>query len=165
MVRGLPEIPPVAEPARELADWEAAELTAGGFDLAPTRPGEPDPRARTAARYAALLATSLTAPEAARRLGVAPSRIRQRLGAGTLVGVKLDDEWRLPAFQFDGDRLVPNVGRVVRRLARDAHPLGIANWFDAPDPDLELDGEPVSPRAWLLSGGDPDAVTAPDLQL
>ena len=165
VLRSLPEVGPVGEPAGELADWEVEELRAGGFDLSPVRPDEPDPRAHTVARYAALLSQSLTLAQAAERLGVDPSRLRQRLAAGTLYGIKLGEGWRLPLFQFDGDRLLPNLGRVVSRIPRDAHPLGIANWFERADPDLELNGEPVSPREWLRSGGDPDAITPPDLQV
>lgn len=165
VLRDLPEIGPVAGPTAELAEWEIAELAAGGVDLVSLSPDEPDPRARTAARYAALFGQSRTLTQAATRLGVTASRLRQRLAAGTLYGLKVSGTWRLPAFQFDGNQLVPNLGSVVQRLPRDAHPLGIATWFTTPDPDLEMDGRPVSPRDWLRGGGDPAAIVTPGLQL
>jgi hypothetical protein len=165
VLRDLPETGPASASPTELAEWEIAELAAGGVDLAPLRPDDVDPRARTAARFAALLSQSLTLQQASERLGVHPSRLRQRLAARTLYGIKVEDEWRVPAFQFDGDRLLPNLGPVMRRLPPDAHPLGIATWFMTPDPDLELDDGPASPRDWLRSGGDPAAIASPDLQL
>ncbi len=56
--------------------------------------------------------------EAARLLGVDPSRVRQRLGERTLYGVKTARGWRLPAFQFDldqPDRLVPGIGALIEQ--------------------------------------------------
>jgi hypothetical protein len=40
------------------------------------------------------------------------------------------------------------------------HPLAVAHWFTSPDPELTLDGVALSPRDWLLSGGDPEVVGA-----
>ena len=45
VLRSLPEVGPVGQPAGELADWEVEELRAGGFDVSPVRPDEPNPRA------------------------------------------------------------------------------------------------------------------------
>jgi hypothetical protein len=38
------------------------------------------------------------------------------------------------------------------------HPLAVARWFATPDPDLSVDDVALSPRDWLLAGGDPEAV-------
>jgi hypothetical protein len=161
----LPEVGVSGSATDELADWEVEELRAGGLDLSPPRPDELDPLAATAAQYAALLGASLTVSQAARRLGVDPSRLRQRLAARTLFGIKLSDGWRLPLFQFDGDRLIPGLASVLPRLPRDRHPLAIITWFESPDADLEIDDRPVSPRDWLRSGGDPTAVVPPRPQV
>ena len=48
------------EPMADLTVAEAEALSDGGFDLSPRRDGEESPLARTTARYAALLGTSLT---------------------------------------------------------------------------------------------------------
>ena len=128
------------------------------MDLSPPSPDDPDPLAATAAKYAALLASSLTSAEAAGLLGVSEGRVRQRLKEGTLYGVKAGRENRFPAFQFAGAEEVPGMSRVVRALRPGAHPVGVLNFFASPSPDLYLDeGEerPLSPRSWLLSGGDP----------
>lgn len=111
-----------------------------------------------AARYAALLASSLTTSEAAALLDVSEGRVRQRLGEGTLYGVKAGRENRLPAFQFGGGGEVPGIGRVVKAMRPGAHPVAAANFFSTPNPDLYLDEEEehsLSPRDRLLSGGDP----------
>jgi hypothetical protein len=151
-----------AGPEKELSRQEVAALGRGGLDLSPPEPGEPDPLARTAARYAALLATSYTTSEVARMLGRTEGRIRQRISDGTLYGL---ETWgrghRLPAFQFEGGEEVPNVGKVLKSLGRDPHPVEVENWFTLPNPDLYLGREedrPVSPKEWLLSGGGPEAL-------
>lgn len=148
----------VTEPAREFSPAEVAVLEEGGLDLSPPAAEEPDPLARTAARYAALLATALTTREAAGLLGTGESRVRQRLKEKTLYGVKAGRENRLPAFQFEGGREVPGIGEVLRHVDRSLHPVALSNWFTLPNPDLYLDEEEeraVSPREWLLSGGAP----------
>ena len=147
-----------ADPGREFTEEEIVVLKEGGLNLAPREAG-PDPLARTAAKYVALLASALTTKEAAGVLGVGESRIRQRLGEGTLYGVKAGRENRLPAFQFEGGKEVPGIAEVLARMDRSVHPVAVLNWFVLPNPDLYLDEDearPLSPRHWLLSGGDPE---------
>jgi hypothetical protein len=131
-------------------------------DFAPPNLGARSPLIQTAADYAALLATALSVPELARRLGVDQSRIRQRIARHTLIAVKDAAAWRLPLFQLDdmGQQLVPGLAAVAPRLAG-VHPVAVARWFTLPHSDLVDDeGRPISPRVWLLSGGDPDDVAA-----
>lgn len=151
----------VTEPAREFSSGEAAVLEEGGLDLSPPAVEEPDPLARTAAKYAALLATALTTREAAGLLGTGESRVRQRLRENTLYSVKAGRENRLPAFQFEGGKEVPGIGQVLKHVDRSLHPVALLNWFTLPNPDLYLDEEgerAVSPREWLLSGGTPSVL-------
>lgn len=86
--------------------------------------------------------------------------MRQRLAARTLYGIKRGRDWLLPAFQFTEAGAVPQLGAVLPRLQPDLHPVAVANWFTQPSPDLLLEGEPVSPRDWLRSGGAPGPVAA-----
>lgn len=149
----------VTDPGKEYSEEEIMALEEGGLDLSPQEEGGPDPLARTAAKYVALLASALTTKEAAEVLEVGESRVRQRLGEGTLYGVKAGRENRLPAFQFEGGKEVPGIAQVLKRIDRSLHPVAVLNWFMLPNPDLFLDEEearPVSPRHWLLSGGDPE---------
>jgi hypothetical protein len=144
----------------DLTPEEADALHRGGLDLSPLRPDEADPVARAAAAYAALIASSLTVQEVAHKLGVDGSRVRQRLAARTLFGVKRGDGWRIPAFQLDGDRLLPGLDAVVPRIDPAIHPLGVFRWFTTPDPDLEIANTSISPRDWLRMGNDPAPVAA-----
>ena len=157
----------VSESLREFSEAEAQALQAGGMDLSPARAEEPDVLAQTAARHAAMLATALTTSEAADLLAVGESRVRQRLAEGSLYGVKVGREHRLPAFQFEAGEEVPGIARVLTRVDRSVHPVALLNWFSMPDPDLYLEGEdtPFSPRQWLISGGSPEPliVLAADL--
>ncbi len=145
------------------ADFTAAEVEAlerGGLDLSPKQDGEESLLARTTARYAALLGTSLTTAEAAARLQVEPSRIRQRLAQRTLYGIRSPQGWRLPAFQFQEDGPLPGVGEVLTRLSSHLHPLAVHNFFTLPSADLhasDLDRS-LSPREWLQAGYPPQAV-------
>ena len=152
----------VADPRPELTAEERAVLEAGGADLRPLGPGEDEPVVRAAADYAALLAASLTVPEAARRLGVDGSRVRQRLAARQLYGIRRPTGWLLPLLQFEGDRLVPGIERVLPRLDPRLHPLAVVGWLTRPHRDLHPPGdpeeEPVPPLAWLRSGGSAELV-------
>ncbi|HEU0102580.1 MAG TPA: hypothetical protein VFR07_09700 [Mycobacteriales bacterium] len=113
---------------------------------------------RTALAAVRLLADALTVREAASRLGVTDSRVRQRLAARTLLGVEDSSAWRLPQFQFDGSGLLHGLDAVLPAFPEDAHPLAVLRLLESPHPDLELDGEPVSPREWLRLGGRPEPV-------
>jgi len=146
--------------ATELTAEEVAALERGGLRTSPSPERVRHVLARSAAEYAALVGTAYTVAEAARRLGIDQSRVRHRLGARTLYGIRNVDGWRLPRFQFDGDQLVPNIGRVLTSLDPGLDPISIARWFSATDPDLTLDGLALSPRDWLMAGGDAERVVS-----
>ncbi len=151
---------PVAVPLRELSAPEADTLARGGVRLDPLDLAQEDPLLRTATEYGAILATSLTVAGAATRLGVDPSRVRHRLADRTVYGVKVSGGWRLPLFQFAGDRLVPGLERVLPSLAPDLHPVEVWRWLSTPTADLPHGSEemPLSPLDWLLLGLDPAPV-------
>jgi excisionase family DNA binding protein len=142
-----------------LTSSEESALNEGGVEDV----SEEDVRvvqAQAAAAYQDLRATSLTVEEAARRLGVNASRIRQRLADRSLYGLKDGNTWLLPAFQFRSRALVPGVSAVFRRLPPDISPLAAARWFTSPNPDLctrDTDERPLTPLQWLLGGNPPEA--------
>lgn len=153
------------DPGADLTAAEAEALAHGGFELEPGRgtAAADDPLARSVAEYAALLETGLSTAEAAARLGVDPSRVRQMLTADPprLYGIRTAGGWSLPSFQFDGDRLIPGTGDVLGRVDPDLHPIAVYRWFTSPSPDLvdeRFSPEPLSPRDWLLLGLDPEPV-------
>ena len=144
------------DPATSLTAAERDALRRGGMDLAPVEWGREDPLLRTAAEYAVLVASAYTVSQVAELLRVEASRIRQRLAARTLYGLKDRGNWRLPRFQFEHGQLVPHVGLVFARLRTGLHPVGVWRWFTTANPDLVVgeDETPVSPLDWLRAGFD-----------
>lgn len=133
-------------------------LTAVGLDLAPRRRDDGDYRARAVAAQAVLRDSALTVAEAAEVVGVDTSRIRHRLLARRLSGWKERGGWRLPAWQFTGGGVLPGLEAVLRAVPEDQPPLVVAAFMTTPQPDICIDGAPVSPRQWLLASGDPEPV-------
>ena len=118
---------------------------------------------RTAAAYDRLRATSLSVEEAARRLGVNGSRIRQRLAERSLYGLKDGAVWLLPSFQFRAQGMVPGLDVVVRSLPADIGPLAVARWLQSPNPDLctrDEEERPLTPLQWLAEGNPPQSAAA-----
>jgi hypothetical protein len=156
-------VPPggvVQEPQSGLTSAEAAVWAEGmrGVDRAPARAAQAI--ARTASAWTMLLQRSLTVADAAKRLHVQESRIRQRLNEGTLYGFKQDGEWRIPDVQFEGDGPIHGIDRIVPHIDRSVHPLAVVTWLTTPTNDLLYNGSALSPRDWLLIGGAPDDVVA-----
>jgi len=115
---------------------------------------------QAAAAYQQLRAHSLSVEDAADRLGVNASRVRQRLAERSLYGLKDGNAWLVPAFQFVADGLVPGIEVVFRRLPSELSPLAVARWLATPNSDLTTrddDERPLTPRQWLLEGNPPDA--------
>ncbi len=137
----------------KLSSAEESLLRRGGFDL-DERPSESSPMVAAAAEFTELLANSLTTAEAARRLGVNTSRVRQRLTASrpSLYGIKTSAGWRLPRFQFRKRSLMPGIDQVIRRLSPELHPVAVQRWLSSPSVDLEIDGRQCSPLEWLAVG-------------
>jgi hypothetical protein len=154
---------PIQDTRPDLSDEEVAFLRDAGVDLTvftPIKDRDDSPLVRTAEEFAALLATSLSISELSARLGVHPSRLRHRLADHTLFGIKDGATWRLPLFQLDdvGQRLVPGLEQVAPKWTG-VHPIAVRRWFCEPSPDLQdAAGRPLSPRTWLLTGGDPRVV-------
>jgi hypothetical protein len=154
---------PIPDTRSDLSEDEAAFLREAGISLSvfsPTDQGVDSPLLRTAEEYAALLATSLSIGELATRLGIHPSRLRHRLAEHTLFGIKDGAAWRLPLFQLDdhGQHLVPGLDQVAPTWSG-VHPIAVRRWFLEPSIDLQdPGGRHLSPRDWLLTGGDPHTV-------
>ena len=149
-----------ADWSSELSEEETAALIQGGVDPRWRRSDLTSPTVRTAAEYAAVLASSLTVDQTANLLQIDPSRVRHRLAARTLYGIREKAGWRIPALQFHEGRLVPGIDQVLPRLPSTLHPLAVIGWLTRPNSDLHDDAEqtPVSPLDWLLSGRDPQRV-------
>ncbi|WP_052340925.1 hypothetical protein [Salinarimonas rosea] len=143
-----------------LTRGERAALEAVGISTADHAP-DPQPFLDGVARHAVIVATALPLAEAARRFGVAPSRLRQRLQERTLLGVRSEDgrAWRIPLFQITEAGELPGLRLVLKAIRSDLRPVTIVGFFTTPQPDLEDEtGAAMTPIAWLSSGRDPDAV-------
>jgi len=160
--RPLREVATAAtEPAALLSKAELEAIEQVGLSINPwTGDVAEDPLTKTIVDYMALIETSLSTAQAAAMLGVDVSRIRQRLRERSLFGLEYEGEWRLPRFQFERKKALPNLAVVLAALPAELNPLDVATWFLEPNIDLDAndDGTPVSPRAWLLKGGSPSTV-------
>jgi hypothetical protein len=145
-------------PETDLTKAERDELRSGGLTLEKRDYRGEDPVLESATRYAALVSASLSVSQVAELLEVDGSRIRQRLLARSIYGIRLPSGWRVPAFQFEANRLLPGLDIVMPRLPKDLHPLEVLGWFTTPNPDLVVNDASVSPRDWLRLGRDPKAV-------
>ncbi len=153
--------PLTAEETRALED---DSIEPGGLSAA-----TPEVVRKAEDEYGRLIRGSLTVEQAAERLHVNPSRIRQRLGACTLYGFRVDRGWRIPRFQFQEDRVIPGLADVLVRVPHDLHPVAVSNWLQAPNAELvvETDGDeiPLAPLQWLAAGYSADAVSTLAAQL
>lgn len=152
--------PPNPEPAQFFDDRERRALAEAGLDLSPYHEDEPDYRARAVAAQAVLAESALSVGAAAKRLGVDPSRVRHRLADRRLSGWKDQGGWRLPAWQFTEDGVLPGLDAVLAAVPGDEPALVVAAFMTRPQSDLTVANEPVSPVQWLLAGGDPRPVAA-----
>lgn len=141
-------------PAPALSQAEAEALASGSA-------GRPAPETAVVARalaadaYSEIVESALSVEEAARRLGVNGSRVRQRLADRSLYGIKHAGSWRLPSFQFMKRGLVPGIDVVLKALPRDLNVVAVARWFETPNPDLctrDDDERPLTPLQWLAAG-------------
>lgn len=146
-----------------LPEAEASALAAVGMRTTPrTRQAAASARGRYVATFLELFQQADTPAELAEKLGLDPSRIRQRIREGTLLAVELNGEKRVPWFQFERGIEVPGLPKLLAAVGDKVSPLAFAMWFLTPTPDfLSADkGRSVSPREWLLRTGDVDSVLA-----
>ncbi len=109
---------------------------------------------RSSIRFAELIARSLHGDSAvADRLGVDRSRVSQRVTARSLYGFRFDGSRYFPRWQFTEDSTLQGLQELVAMLDPTLHPLVVDHWVSTPSVDLEIDGIPVSPLAWLQNGG------------
>lgn len=149
----LASIDPHTDPELSLTQEEADELASTGSLVEVMPPVTRQASARTRVKRLRILDEALGVAQVAGLLGVSESRIRQRAAARTLYAVKSGSTLRFPGFQFAGGAELPNWEQVAPHFPSDAHPVAIERFMGAPHPDLDVDGAPVSPSDWLLTGG------------
>lgn len=147
---------------RAPTDHEEAALAVGSARRG-RRQGSVDVEALARAALSEIVDSALSVEEAAKRLGVSPSRVRQRLAERTLQGIKHGGAWRLPEFQFAKRGLVPGIEVVLKALAVGVSAVAVARWFATPNPDLctrDEDEQPLTPLGWLADGNPPQLAAA-----
>ncbi len=110
----------------------------------------------------AYLASAHPVPAVAISMGVSASRIRHLVSDGGLHSVRTSRAVLLPLWQFDeAGRPLPGLRIVLAAVRAGEHPLAMQSFMMTPQLDLEgVDGKPMTPREWLLSGGDATVVAA-----
>jgi hypothetical protein len=123
-------------------------------------PEREDPMMTYATEFGAILATSLSATQAAKRLGgITPVRSRQMIREGTLYAIRIDGRWKIPIFQFTDKGLVTHLGIVNINLPPTLDAVSVLRWYTNPDAELTTaHGKPLSPLNWLKNGMDPARV-------
>lgn len=150
--------PPHPDPGGYFTADQRDALRDVGLDLSPLRDDEIDGRARAVAEQAVLHDSALTVGEAARTIGVDNSRVRHRLLARRLMGWKDRGGWRLPAWQFTENGVLPGLEQVLAALPADQPALVVAAFMTTPQEDLMARSRAITPCEWLLAGGDPQRV-------
>lgn len=139
-------------PASGLSSHDAALLDAGGAPESPVALAAA--AADRQARMRELVETALTVDQAAERLGVSTSRIRQRAGDRSLWSIKRAHRLLLPSIQFTASGQVPGLDAVLAALPEDVHPLSVLGLLTTPQPDLRLENVEVSIIEWLEASGE-----------
>ena len=116
---------------------------------------------RTVARAAAEAARSLTRGHIAQRLSLDPSRISHMTAARALYAYP-NGPGRLvyPDWQIHDGSLLPHLKAVLAGVPSGSHPVAVRTFMTTPDDELLLTDHPVTPRDWLIGGGDPAPVVA-----
>ena len=114
-----------------------------------------------AARYTALIASSLPVTDAAERLGISRPRVQQLVSAREVWAVRdAKGRWVLPQLQFDDGHLLPGWPSVARAIPRGMHLLEVLGLLTTPQPELAIAGTGVSVVDWLRAGEAPEAAAA-----
>ncbi|MDV6012248.1 DNA-binding protein [Haloechinothrix sp. LS1_15] len=148
---------PHPEPAEHFSAEQQEALAEVGLDLSPYADDEPCPRAKSVVAHAVFTKSAYSVSEAARLLDLTQSEVRDRLRQRKLFGWK-DSEWHLPAWQFTEGGPLPGLRSVIPAIPPDQPPMVVAAFMNTQQPDLEINGQRVTPREWLLAHGDPKSV-------
>lgn len=150
-----------ATPGSGLTQAEEDVLREAGSLQVPLPTLAQRPSTDSAHKLQRMLADALSVKDAAAALHLTPGRIRQLIAARSLLAVQSNGLWKLPRFQFaEADPLstVRGLDKVLQALPADAHPLVVQAFLDQPHVDLDIDGEPHTPKDWLEGGGNAEAV-------
>lgn len=139
------------------ADRDYLKRFSGAALVSPARAEEL--AARRVASATAEVVQALNRTEVAEQLGITPSRVSHRQADGHLYAFRAGPgKLRYPDWQFAADATIPHLPQVLGAMSADAPPWALRRFMLSADPDLIIDELEVSPRDWLLAGGDAEVV-------
>jgi hypothetical protein len=108
---------------------------------------------RSKGHRARIVAEAIPLADAARKFGVDPSRLRQRIKEGTFIAVRRPrgKGWLVPRFQVTESGEIPHLAEILAAARRHLPAETVARVFELPNDELEG----ASPCDWLVAGGDP----------
>jgi hypothetical protein len=137
--------------ALPLADQDFWDKNAG---IKNSLPSISQAAAADAAARAMMDARALNADAVAELLGRQNSTVRHYKADRKLYAYGHGGRSLFPMWQFTQERnAIPYLDKVLAVLPADLHPQAVAGFFVTPQPDLILDGKPVSAKDWLEQGG------------
>ena len=117
------------------------------------------PRVASRVRAAEVDRENLTVDQAAELLGVSASRVRHRLGDGSIYAYPSTGRGvarRIPHWQFHAHRSIPHLASVLAELPDDFRPSEIRDFVFKADVDDPSRDATVPLLEWLRDGGDPE---------
>ncbi|MGV8965603.1 MAG: hypothetical protein ACOH2F_04935 [Cellulomonas sp.] len=124
----------------------------------PDVPGVGATAVRKVTDWGRVIATSRTIVQVAVMLGCDPSWVRQQIADGRLYALSVGRSRLLPDWQFEANVPIPGLPETLAVVLTGRQPLEVVAWMTTPLAGLTAAEEAVSPRAWLVGGGDPRAV-------
>lgn len=148
----------VAVDPRALSLHDRTVLTAVGVPAADLNRQPSQGLVDQAARLLEENSLALSAAAAAERLGRSVIRIRGAIADGSLYGVKVGRSWLIPLWQLDQANPLPHLRKVIAAIPEGTSAVTLERVMTQPSEELYVDGQPISPRNWLLAGNEPAAV-------
>ena len=143
---------------RALSDHDRGVLAAVGVPAADLDRQQSGGLVDQAARLLEENSLALSVAAAAERLGRSVSRIRGAIADGSLYGVKVGRSWLIPLWQLEEANPLPHLRKVIAGIPEGTSAVTLQRVMTQPSEELYIDGKPVSPRNWLLTGNEPGAV-------
>lgn len=103
-------------------------------------------------------ASSIPSAAAAKALGTTTEDVLGRARRGDLHSYETPSERLFPDWQFGSAGAVPHLAEVLDAVAEFVHPASLHEFMTTAQSGLTRAGRSVSPRHWLLDGGDPAVI-------
>jgi hypothetical protein len=92
--------------------------------------------------------------------GIPVGDVRELISNGDLWVFQGDAAPLVPGWAVHSGRPLDGVDELAHRIRPGMHPVAVDRWMHTENPDLVVDGSPVSVLEWLRAGGSPSAAGA-----